>query len=138
MDTLNTFCKGLFFFWDVLSLSIANYWQGRSLSITSSITNKATVNSLQENKINIYWPQLSISNNKQGQNNNINNKTQQHKKNNINNNNNRSLKSVKIKLLFTITKPNMDSYKNNKNTTTILTTTAITKEPQNNWVATSS
>ena len=38
-----------------------------------------------------------------------------------------------IKLFLAITKTNMNSYKTMKTTTTILTTTAATKQYQNNW-----
>ena len=47
---------------------------------------------------------------------------------------------VSVELFLTIDKPPMNSYKNKiKNTTAILTaTTLTTKQPQNNWVVTSS
>ena len=41
-----------------------------------------------------------------------------------------------IKLLLTISKPNMNSYKNNKNHNNNITTTTTTKKPQYNWVVT--
>ena len=41
-----------------------------------------------------------------------------------------------IKHLLTISKPNMNSYKNNKNHNNNITTTTTTKKPQYNWVVT--
>ena len=73
----------------------------------------------------------SIDNN----NNNNNNINNINKINNINNiNNNSKLKKCQSNFLLTITKHNMNSYKNNKNHNNNITTTTTTKKPQYNWV----